>query len=155
MKGWIKAGLIGAIVGIILTLPAFLVFFLPINVGIIISICAGTLFFLLYPAVGILAAFLSPPPRSSKRGAIDGALAGLLAFSLDSLATFALMMVFILNGTYERYLLQFVPWASSSVVREAIFYSMVFFIISLFINVLVGIFFSAIGGLVLASVKKE
>jgi hypothetical protein len=155
MKGWIKAGLIGAIAGVILTVPAFFLFFLPINIGILINVCTGALFFLLYPCVGVLAAYWSLPPRTSKQGAIDGALGGLLAFGLDSLVSFVMMLIFMLNGIFEQYVRQFAPWTSSDVMQQAMTSTMVVLTISLFINVLAGIFFSAIGGLVLASVKKE
>ena len=155
MKGWLKAGLVGGVVGIVLTIPAILMFYLPILVGLFMTTCASTLFLLLYPGVGILAAYLSPPPRTPKQGGIDGALAGLIAFSLDSLATFALILIPILTGKYEHYVLQILPWIPRDVFETSFVPMIVVFIISLLINILIGILFSALGGLVFASAKKE
>ncbi len=155
MKGWLKAGLIGGIAGSVLTVPALLLFYLPVNAGLIINTCAGALFLLLYPGVGVLAAYWSTIPRTPKQGAIDGALAGFVAFGLDSLATLVLMLIPLLTGRYQQYLLQFVPWASSDALEIATISSMIMLPISLCMNVLVGILFSSLGGLVFASVRKE
>jgi len=113
MKTWIKAGLVGGIVGVVLTLPGLLVFYLPLQLGLIISTCASIVFLLLYPGVGVLAAFWLPEPRIPKQGAIEGALAGLLAFGIDSIATIIITLFIVWTGGMEQYIRQLYPYFDS------------------------------------------
>jgi len=155
MKTWLKAGLIGGIAGVILTLPAFLAFYLPLELGSIISTCASIVFLLLYPGVGILAAFWLPTPRTTKQGAIDGALAGLLAFSIDSIATIIITLIVMWTGGLEQYMSQFAPYLSPEMLATANTFTVALIAGCSCINVLIGMLLSALGGFVFASVKPN
>jgi hypothetical protein len=69
MPAWLRAGLIGALILIVLSL-----------IGMIPVVLLGCLLVPLYLAayvgIGALAAFYMPPPRSAGQGAGQGALAG-------------------------------------------------------------------------------
>jgi len=159
MKTWLKAGLVGGVAGVLLTLPVFLVFYLPLALGSIISTCASIVFLLLYPGVGVLAAFWLPKPRTTRQGAIDGALAGLVAFSIDSVATIVITLVAMWTGGLEQYIRQLAPYLGSNITPDllATTNSLVVSLIVGFscINVLIGVLFSALGGLIFASVKSN
>jgi hypothetical protein len=155
MKTWLKAGLVGGIVGIVLTLPAFLAFYLPLTLGSIISTCASIVFLLLYPSVGALAAFWLPIPRETKQGAIDGALAGLVAFGIDTIATIVLTLIVMWTGGLEQYMSQFAPYLSPDTLAITNTFSIALIVGCSCINVLVGALFSALGGFVFASVKPN
>jgi len=155
MKTWLKAGLVGGVVGIVLTLPAFLAFYIPVGLGLFISSCASIVFLLLYPGVGMLAAFWLPKPRVTKQGAIDGALAGLIAFGIDSIATILLTLIVAWTGGLEQYMAQFSPYMSSDAFATTNAVTIATIAGFSCINVLIGVFSSALGGLVFASVKPN
>ena len=69
MKPWLKAGLIGAVVSVVLQL-----------VGLVpaLNCITGIAVFFVYFAVGVLAAYWMPPIRMAGPAAGQGALAGLL-----------------------------------------------------------------------------
>jgi hypothetical protein len=71
LSPWLKAGLIGALVVIVLHLLG------------IVSDCVSTvscfLVLLVYAGIGVLAAYWLPPPRQAGTGAGQGALAAMLA----------------------------------------------------------------------------
>jgi len=84
MKSWVKAGLIGGGVLGIFTILSTFSWFLP-QLGRSLYSCANCcLFALLYPAVGVLAAYWMPPNSLPAEGAKFGALAGLIAGIIDS-----------------------------------------------------------------------
>ncbi len=86
MPAWLKAGLIGAAILVVLTLinlipiPAISCFTLPLN-------------FLAYIAAGALAASYLPPIRGAGQGAGQGALAGLVASAIGGLALVVITMI--------------------------------------------------------------
>jgi hypothetical protein len=155
MKPWIKAGLAGGAAAIVLTLPAFAAYFLPIAPGMILLLCSSTLFLFLYPLVGILAAYWQSPPRIPKQGAMEGGLAGLLAFGLDSIFTLFGTLALIWTGAYGQYLNRLVPsYADQSSLPGLNSLTIVFAICSLAVNILAGVFCSALGGFIFASAKR-
>ena len=70
MSSGVKAGLIGAGVGLVLSL-----------IGLIplVGCCTGIIGLLVYAGVGVLAAYWLTPPRSAGAGAGAGAIAGLIS----------------------------------------------------------------------------
>ncbi|MEW5869201.1 MAG: hypothetical protein AB1894_08005 [Chloroflexota bacterium] len=84
MPGWLKAGLIGAVGLILLTLiglvPGLVCITLPLTL-------------LFYPAIGALAAAYVPPVRSAGQGAGQGTLAAVTAALLSGSVTMAIYMV--------------------------------------------------------------
>lgn len=159
MKSWIRAGIVGGVAGIVLTLPAFLAFYLPLALGSIISTCASIVFLLLYPGVGVLAAYWLPTPRVIKQAAIDGALAGFLAFGIDSIATIILTLIVAGTGGMEQYIQQLTPYFGRDFTPDilATTNTVVVGLIVGFscISLLIGALFSALGGWVFASVKPN
>jgi len=155
MKTWIRAGLVGGIAGIVLTLPAFLAFYIPLELGFIITTCASAVFLLLYPGVGVLAAYWLPPPRTTKQGAIDGALAGLLAFSIDSIATIIITLIVMWTGGLEQYMSQFAPYLSPDTLTTTNTFTVALIAGCSCINVLIGMLLSALGGFVFALAKPN
>jgi hypothetical protein len=155
MKTWIKAGLIGGVVGMILTLPAFLALYLPMTVGALLSTCVSVVFLLLYPGIGVLAAFWLPAPRTPKQGAIDGALAGLLGFAIDGLATVLMYLIVIWTGGLEQYMQQLVPYANPEVLTRFNTVGMSVMVGCSCLNVLFGVMTGAAGGWVFASIKPD
>ena len=155
MKTWLKAGLLGGIAGIVLTIPAFLAFYLPFSIGALVSTCASVVFFLLYPGVGVLAASWLAAPRTAKQGAIDGALAGLVAFSMDSVATIVATLIIYWTGAFEQYMRQLAPQLEPEVLASANTLTLGLIVGSSCVSVLIGVLFSASGGWVFASVKPD
>lgn len=78
MQGYIKAGLVGGVLGIVLAITTW---YGNVSIGdIFFIVLAGLASMLLYLAVGIWAVSWSSPPLSSlKEAASSGALAGLLS----------------------------------------------------------------------------
>jgi hypothetical protein len=161
MKAWVKAGLIVGMIGILLTILDFLIFFLPLLTGFLVNFCSGMLFLVLYPGVGLLVAYYSKPPRTSKRGAIDGALAGLLAFSLNGVTTVLLMLIALWTGIFQRYLDTVIARIGLVPVQFSMSNPWVFGIIFLVLivlmmpSILYGVFFGGLGGLAFANLKRE
>ena len=155
MKTWVRAGLIGGVAGIILTLPAFLSFYLPLTLGSIISTCASLVFLLLYPGVGALAAYWLRTPRETKQAAIDGALAGLLAFGIDGIATILITLIVAATGGLEQYMSQFAPYISPDMLATANTFTTTLITVCSCMNVLLGVMFSAFGGWIFASVRPN
>jgi hypothetical protein len=155
MKPWLKAGLAGAALGILLTLPVSLMLYLPAAPGLILGACLSALFLLLYPGVGVLAAFWSAPPRTGKQGAVDGALAGLIAFSIDGLVTLVLTVLIFSGGGMEHYMQQISPGSEVSLPGGMESASLVFSLGSTLCSTLAGVVFSALGGFVFASLKRD
>lgn len=109
MRAWVKAGIIGGIIQILLTIPTPVIYLLPADTGSIVSLCICLSFFFSYPVAGILAAHWLTPPRETRQGAIAGSLAGLLAAGIDSVATVILTIIIALLGLPQRYLDQLTP----------------------------------------------
>ena len=159
MKKALLAGLIGGIVGSLLTLPAFLIYLLPIELGLTITLCACIPYMLLYPGVGVLAAYWLTPPRSLQQGAIAGTLAGSVAFFIDGVFTFIVALLFVLSGVYEQSMLDLFPnsWLytpglellTSPTGMLIITFSTVIF------NIVIGTLMGALGGLVYAAMKPD
>ena len=84
MSGWLKAGLIGA--GVLLVLNLF---------GIIpyVGCCIFPLIYLSYLGIGMLAAFYLPPVREVGSAAGQGALAALIAGLIGSLAQWLIQVL--------------------------------------------------------------
>ena len=155
MKTWLKAGLIGGLVGSVLTLPVLLTFYLPIGLGAVITSCLSIVFLLLYPGVGVLAAFWLPKPRTTKQGAMDGALAGFVAFTIDGIATVLITLIATWTGGLERYVLQLIPDFRPDMLDSVATLSIALIAGFSCVNILVGVMFSALGGFVFASMKPE
>jgi hypothetical protein len=161
MRAWVKAGVIGGIIQILLTIPTPVIYLLPADAGSIVSLCICLPFFFSYPVVGILAAHWLTPPRDTRQGAIAGSQAGLLAAGIDSVATGMLTIIIALLGLPQRYLDQLTPEMLEAVQRsgmESMFTTggqIVTTLCSLPIHALLGVVFGCVGGLIYAAVKKD
>ena len=103
MKAWLKAGLAGAALEILTTLPATLFYILPGALGSSLTCCASVAYLLALPLVGVLAGAWLEPPVTVRKVLPQSALAGLLAASLDGVFTVALTAVLYLSGAMTRY----------------------------------------------------
>jgi len=124
MRPWLKAGLVGSVVLSVLTVLTTLMYVLPPEAGAIAGCCVCLPFFLVYPAIGVLAAFWTPPPRSAGQGARAGALAGLVAGVVDGVVTVVWMLGLVLLGISERYLAQFPPEAIYTLKESGLYFLM-------------------------------
>jgi hypothetical protein len=77
VKAGLKAGLIGAVVLLVLALLRLVVALLPPQASVVGCVCCA-LDLLVYVGIGVLAGFFLMPPRSAGSGAGAGALAGVL-----------------------------------------------------------------------------
>jgi hypothetical protein len=80
MPAWLKAGLIGAVILIVLSLIGMIPFAL---LGCLVL----PLYLVVYVAVGVLAASYMPPPRTAGAGAGQGALAAAVAALLSGVVS--------------------------------------------------------------------
>jgi hypothetical protein len=102
-----------------------------------------------------------PSPRTTSQGVAIGALAGLLATGIDSIATLLLVLGISLAGLNERYIEQIMPDAME-IVRQS---GMEFWLstggqllqtgISLIFHIITGVILSALGGMIYVEIKKE
>ena len=90
MSSGVKAGLIGAGAGLVLSL---------IGLIPIVGCCTGILGLLVYAGVGVLAAYWLTPPRSAGAGAGAGAIAGLISGVGGSVVTTISAIVQGIMGT--------------------------------------------------------
>jgi len=118
-------------------------------------------YFLLYPVPGILAAHWMPVPRETSQVAITGALAGLLATVIGSIATLLLTLGVSLAGLNERYVEQIVPNAQEILRQNGMgfWFSMEGQLlqvgISLIFHIITGVVLSVLGGIIYAAIRKE
>ncbi len=161
MKVWIKAGIMVGILQIVFTLPAFTVFFLPIEIGAALSYIACFIFLFLYPLPGILEVYWTAEPRSQNEILKSGALSGFLAAAIDGAITFFLILLVSFTGGIEKYLYQTIP-AEMETLNQAGFGSMFFIIlvlvqscIGLIFHILTGAILSPVGGLIYANIKNK
>jgi hypothetical protein len=90
MSSGLKAGLIGAGVGLVLSLIGLIPF---------VGCCTGIIGLLVYAGVGVLAAYWLTPPRSAGAGAGAGAIAGLISGVGGSVVTTISAIVQGIMGT--------------------------------------------------------
>jgi hypothetical protein len=161
MKAWIKAGIIVGILQIVFTLPAFTIFFLPIEIGVVISYIACFIFLFLYPLPGILEVHWTAEPRPQNEILKYGALSGFLAATIDGVITFFLILLVSFTGGMEKYLYQAIP-AEMETLNQVGFGSMFFIIlvlvqscIALIFHILTGVILSPVGGLIYANTKNK
>ena len=161
MKPWVKAGVVGGILQVIFTLPIMLIYFLPLGVGSLLAVCVCSFFFLLYPVPGILGLHWTPSPRNTSQGATVGALAGLLATGIDSIATLLLVLATSLLGLNERYIEQIMPNAMDVIRQQGMEFwfstggMLLQTAISLIFHIITGVILSILGGVIYVAIKKE
>jgi hypothetical protein len=161
MRAWLKAGILGGILQVALTLPAFAIYVLPEDTGLIVSLCVCLPFFLLYPAIGSLASYWLTPPRTIRQGAITGSLAGLLAASIDGVITTLLSIIIAVMGLPQRYLQQLSPDTLEALRRsgmDSLFTvsgQIVASLCTVPIHILFGVVFGCVGGMLYAAMKKD
>jgi magnesium-transporting ATPase (P-type) len=161
MKAWIKSGLIVGVLQILFTLPAFTVFFLPIEIGAVISYVACFIFLFLYPLPGILEVHWTAEPRPQNEILKSGALSGFLASTIDGIVTFFLIMLVSVFGGMEKYLYETIPTemeALSQVGFGSMFFIMLVLLqtcIALIFHILTGVILSPVGGLIYANIKNK
>lgn len=161
MRPWLKAGLTGSIVLSVLTLSTTLMYLVPLEIGAIVGSCACLPFFLVYPAIGVLAALWMPPPRSAGQGAQAGALAGLVAGVVDGIVTVVWMLVLVLLGISQRYLAQFSPAMLYSLKKSGMYFLftpsglMATALCNAVIFIAWAAVFGALGGAIYAAIKRE
>lgn len=93
MRSWLKAGLIGGGVLSVLTILGYVGTLLPQGAGTVISCCICIPAFLAYPGAGALAAWWLSPPRTAGAGAKEGVLAGLVAGALSGIVTIIMGLI--------------------------------------------------------------
>jgi hypothetical protein len=108
MRPWLKAGLIGGGVLVLLTIIANLGMLFP-KASTIISCCLCIPILLAYPGTGALAAYWLTPPRTAGEGAKEGALAGVIAGAIDGVVSVILSLVLGTAGVYQQALSQLPP----------------------------------------------
>jgi hypothetical protein len=161
MRPWIKAGVAGGVLQIVFTLPILLFYFLPIGIGLIFALCVSCFFCLLYPVPGILGAYWTPVPRTTSQAAKTGALAGLLATGIDSVATLILVLITSLLGLTERYVEQFIPNATEIIQQSGSGFwfstggQLLQAGITLIFHVIIGVILSVLGGMIFVAIRKE
>jgi len=161
MRPWLKAGLIGGAAIALLMLLSLVTGFLPMEVQSVISCCTCGLYFVLFPGIGVLAAFWLTPPLTAGLGAKEGALAGIVAGVISGIIYFISILLSDFSGGMEAALEQlpqetiealemsggmnmFTPEAMTLIAAGLIP-----------IIILWAVAFGALGGLVYAAVKKE
>jgi len=102
MPGWLKAGLIGGVVLIVLNLLGLISFTL---LGCILL----PLTWLTYVFVGVLAASYTPPPRTAGSGAGQGALAAFLAALLGGIVGLVVSLTQVSAGGFASAFRQIPP----------------------------------------------
>lgn len=161
MKPWVKAGIASGILQIIFTLPILLVYILPVGIGSLFALCVCSFFFLSYPVPGILAAYWLPSPRDTGQIVKSGALAGLLATGIDSIATLLLVLGISLTGLNERYIEQMMPNAMEVLQQSGMEFwfstggQLLQTAVGSIIHMITGVLLSILGGIIYIAVKKE
>jgi hypothetical protein len=103
MKSWIKAGLIGAVLEIVFTIPALLIYLAPGVIGNSVTICSSGLYYLVLPVVGILTVIFSDKPATTRDVVRLSAFAGLLASAIDGVFTVGLTTIISASGMMIGY----------------------------------------------------
>ncbi|MBL8099642.1 MAG: hypothetical protein JNK81_10695, partial [Anaerolineales bacterium] len=136
-------------------------FFLPIEIGVIISYIACFIFLFLYPLPGILEVHWTAEPRPQNEILKSGALSGFLAATIDGVITFFLILLVSFTGGMEKYLYQAIP-VEMETLNQVGFGSMFFIIlvlvqscIALIFHILTGVILSPVGGLIYANIKNK
>lgn len=160
MKASTKAGVVGGILQIMFTLPILLFYVMPVGLGFLFSLCVCSLFFLVYPVPGVLAVHWMPPPRETGQILRNGALAGLIATVIDSLATLLLVLGVAVTGINERYIERIMPNAME-ILRQN---GMEFWFstggqllqtgVSLIFHIITGVLLSILGGIIYDALRK-
>jgi hypothetical protein len=156
MTGWLKAGLIGGAVLVVVQLIGLVPFDL---------ICCltfpSTLF--IYLGVGALAAAFLPPPRAAGNGTAQGALAAILAAVISSVAGMVINTIRVMIIPEETVTMDLPP-ALIQQLRDAgipmeLFIGIggviVFYSVCCVIWIVVSAILGAIGGAIYPSVKPE
>lgn len=118
MRPGMKAGLIGAVVAVMCTTVSQLATLLPEGLGLVATCCSCVPLFLVYPAIGALAAHWEAPPRSAEQGASAGGLAGVVAGSVHSIFRATISMALALSGRGSQQILQTLPREQLEVLRQ-------------------------------------
>jgi len=161
MRSWLKAGLIGGAILIVLDLLGLIGLVAP-AVGQAINCCVAILFFVTYLGTGVLAALWLVPPRTAGEGAQAGVLAGLLAGGIDTVFTVLENLVLSLTGLAQRYYLEQLPREAIRMLgrmRLSQFFSpggiVAASLCGSICGLVVAAVLGAIGGAVLAALKQE
>lgn len=100
MPGWLKAGLIGALILVVLQLLGLSPYLVCVTLPLIL---------VAYIVTGILAASYLKPARSAGSGAGQGALAALVAAVIGGIVGLVIPVVQALTGGTARFLTQMPP----------------------------------------------
>jgi hypothetical protein len=151
MRSWIKAGVIGAVVEILVTLLSRTIYFIPQEFSSFFSRCICIPFFLIYFAIGFLAAHWMIPPRTVRKGGIAGGLAILLAGIIDGVFSMFLDITIILSGiTGQTLQLQLSPE------KEKVFASYIGILICWrLIWLIIGVLLGWLGGMVCVVIERN
>lgn len=161
MKPWIKAGIAGGILQVMFTLPSFLAFYVPLGIGGTLSLFTCCAFLLLYPLPGVLDVHWTSAARTEGKLALAGALAGLLATGIASMATLLLVLLVSVSGAFDRYMEDIMPGAMELISQAGLdfMYSTAGLMaqtgFALIFHVISGVALSALGGIVYAGVRNK
>jgi type II secretory pathway component PulF len=134
---------------------------LPAGAGALFFFCICCFFFATYFVPGILAVYWTPSPRTSAQAATVGALSGVLATGLDSLATLLLALGISMAGLNERYIEQLMPNAQTIIQQSGTSFwfsttgTLLQTGISLVFHVILGVILSTLGAILYTAIKKE
>ena len=104
MKTWIKAGLVGAGLEILCTIPVVLFYILPPTLGTLITCCFSILFFAVLPTVGVLTTLWLPKPTTNNEVIKQSAFSGLLSSIIDAIFTLILVAILHFTGLTMEYI---------------------------------------------------
>ncbi len=154
MPGWLKAGLIGAVVLVVLTLLGLI----PI-----VSCLVIPLTLLAYAGIGALAASYMPPPRAAGQAAGQGALAATVASVIGGIAQWILTAVQASTVNIAEAISQLPPETLQQLedagVDPALFFgggmAAVVGFICCSVGVLVAVALGAVGGAIYAAARQS
>jgi hypothetical protein len=160
MKKRARAGIIGGILFIVLTLPSYAMYFVPQNYVLIFSCWSCLLHLTIFPAVGVFSVRNSPSLNDLKQVSKDSALAGVIAGAIFGTMAFINSIVTSLLGLTERYA-QNLPLESQELLSQTGFdfvYTLqgqiAIMLCTIPITIGFGVLLSVLGGIVYRSIKK-
>ena len=143
-KAGLKAGLIGAVVMVIISILNNLVLADVTNTTLTIVMCGVST--LLYAGIGVLAGFFLAPPRTTSRGAGAAAIAGLISGIISSAVGITLILTGVSKALDPQQMEQLAELGMNPTL---------FAIPGAVCGLGIGVGAAAIGGAILAAIKPD